>query len=181
MYIYKLYFKNWSCEMPRGSRAHFITDVPRQTSLSLRENRANEERRSVKGSFGRTNAHGVLFETVRRNIAKRNLRSARVIWLWSSSFLRRNRRELSCPKQLVLPCVADEKLIFSLKSNPAEGVVRYKGAGESVPERLCQRVASLTRPRNESWWEFNNVLLIPFFSFFSHKCWIKIWSILDQN
>lgn len=59
IYIYtELYFKNWRC---RDNYAHFIANVPRQTSLSLRENRANEKRRSVKGSFGRTNAHSVLF------------------------------------------------------------------------------------------------------------------------
>lgn len=64
MHIYnKLRFKNWSCEMPR-QLARFIADVARQTSLSLRENRANEERRSVEGSYGRTNAYGVLFESV---------------------------------------------------------------------------------------------------------------------
>lgn len=73
----RLHFKNWSCEM-LSQLVHFIANVPRQTSLSLRENRTNEERRSVKGSFGRTNAHGVPFEPVEEYCEAESLRCAQV-------------------------------------------------------------------------------------------------------
>jgi len=152
----KLHFINWSCEMPRHLVC-FIANVSRQISLSLRKIALTRKEEALRGPLaGRTFTASFLSPW---KIAKRNLsvarRLRRVIWLWSSSFLRRNRRELSCPKQPVRPPLCSRrKTYFLLEEQPRRGkrAVRYEGASESVPERLCQRVASTRSTRNESWW-----------------------------